>query len=141
MTRYRGPRTSHALHSFILKRELPILTHLENTQDLQSFKQIDTVVIIAYLRPDQSSLLATFKNVAERYATEVVFAYCTDSASADEQRVSVPSVVLYKNDDGDDKVLRGHFGEGDVQGLVRGAGESVIGVFRERDGEKFMVVS
>lgn len=141
MTRYRGPRTAHALHSFVLKRELPTITYLENAQDLQPFKAIDTLVMIAYIRPDQTSLQATFRSIAEQYHTQVVFAYCTDPASADEERVSVPSIVLYKNDDGDNKVISGHFAENDVEGLIEAAGESVIGVFRERDMESFMVVS
>jgi len=138
--RYRGRRTKHAIRSFILKHELPVLTHVQPS-DLNDFKKIDDVVIIAYLRPDQTALLDVFRSVAERHYPELVFGYSTDMPTADAEGLAMPAIVCYKNTDGDNKLMNGHFREEDVETFLKMAAKDVIGEVNERNMDIFMAVS
>lgn len=138
--RYRGRRTKNAIRSFVTKQELSVLTHIQ-PHDFQAFKTIDDVVVVAYLKPDQEDLLRTFHDVAESHNQEFVFGYVTHAAIADAEVVTVPSIVCYKNLDGDNKSLSGHFAEADVESFLIAASTYAVKEFRERDMEDFMLVS
>lgn len=140
MTRYRGPRTPHALSGFVLRHTIPVLSHVQ-PDELADFKQVDDVVFVAYLRPSDDDLLSTFRGVAAQNAGRYIFGVITDSETVDEADIEVPSVVAYKNIDGDHKSLRGEFSMEDVRVFVKIAGEEhVIQTFREREVERFMLV-
>jgi hypothetical protein len=137
--RYRGRRTKHAIRSFILKHELPVLTHVQPS-DLNEFKKVDDIVIVAYLRPDQTALLNVFRSVAEKHYPGLVFGYSTDIATADAEGLAMPAIVCYKNIDGDNKVMNGHFKEEDVEAFLKIAAKDVIGEVNERNMDVFMAV-
>jgi len=137
--RYRGKRTKEAIKSFVTKHELPTLTYIP-PKSLGSFKEIDDVVVIAYLRPDQKALLDGFWNVAARHRHDFVFGFVDDVATADAESLAMPSIVCYKNTDGDNKVLNGHFTEADLEGLLETAKTDVIGEFSERNMDAYMAV-
>ncbi|KAF2872395.1 thioredoxin-like domain-containing protein [Massariosphaeria phaeospora] len=136
--RYRGRRTAHAIALYVRKRELPILTRIEPS-DISSFKTIDDIVIIAYLRPHQDSLLSVFRSVAARNNENFVFGYSLETQTADNEGLAMPAIVAYRNADGDNKVLNGHFKEGDVESLLENARKSVIGEVTERNLAEYMV--
>jgi hypothetical protein len=138
--RYRGRRTKHAIRSFILKHELPVLTHIQPSE-LDEFKKIDDVVVVAYLRPDQTALRDVFRSVAENHYPGLVFGYSTDLAMADAEGLAMPTIVCYKNVDGDNKAMSGHFKEEDVEAFLKMATKDVIGEVNERNMDVFMAVS
>ncbi|KAJ4365113.1 hypothetical protein N0V83_008731 [Neocucurbitaria cava] len=138
VTRYRGRRTKNAIRSFATKHELPVLIHIQ-PHDFQALKTIDDIVVVAYLKPDQEELLQTFRDVAESHNQKFVFGYVTDAAIADAEAVTVPSIVCYKNLDGDNKSLSGHFSEADVESFLIAASTYAVKEFRERDMEDFML--
>lgn len=140
MTRYRGRRTKKAIQSFLRKHELPSVTHVES-KDLPSFKSTDDSVVVAYLRPDQEALLNVFSSVASKHHQAFVFGYVTDMPTADAEGLAMPSIVCYKNTDGDNKVINGHFTEGDVENLLEAASRTIIGDFSERNMDAYMAVS
>lgn len=121
------------------KHELPVLTHVP-AAELPDFKKIDNIVVVAYLRSDQSSLLETFRSVAEKKNTEYVFGYVTDTDAADKEGLAMPSVVCYKNTDGDNKAVNGHFKGDDIEKLLEAARTDMIGEFSEKDVERWMQV-
>ncbi|PSN68559.1 hypothetical protein BS50DRAFT_490234 [Corynespora cassiicola Philippines] len=138
--RYRGPRTVPAIRSFLTKYEWPALSGPLDAGALLSFKKVDDIVVVAYLREDhEDTLLATFRTVAEKHHYEFVFAYTTDVEAADAEGLAVPSIVCWKNEDGDHKVLTGKFEEAGVEGVLAKAKVGVIGTFREKEMDKYMV--
>jgi protein disulfide-isomerase A1 len=134
--RYRGPRTRKAIHSFIKKRELPILTELER-KDMQ-FRRIDSIVFIAMLAPDDDVHLKTFSAIAEKHHTDFVFGYTTDVTIAEKEKVQPPSVICYRNNDRDNMILGGAFTFRDAENFVLTAKHSIIQRFHEKDIESFM---
>jgi hypothetical protein len=140
ITRYRGKRTKEAIQSFVTKHEMPTVTHI-SPENLPSFKKIDDIVVIAYLRPDQEALLGIFQDVAARHRHEFVFGHVDDVTAADAEGLAMPSIVCYKNTDGDNKVLSGHFADANLEILLESAKIDIIGDFTERNMDAYMVVS
>ncbi|KAF2707090.1 hypothetical protein K504DRAFT_383805 [Pleomassaria siparia CBS 279.74] len=136
--RYRGRRTKNAMRSFVKKHELPVMTQVVPST-LADMKKIDDMVVIAYLRPDQKALLDIFQSFAQRHYHDFVFGYSTDMATADAEGLAMPAVVCYKNTDGDDKVMNGHFQEIDLDAFLSAVStKDVIGEFNERTMDAFM---
>lgn len=140
VTRYRGRRTKRAIRSFVTKHEIPTVTHIE-PENVGAFKATDDIVIMAYLRPDQEALLEVFRTVASKHHADYVFGYVTDMPTADAEGLAMPSIVCYKNTDGDNKVMNGHFSEADVGKFLETATRTVIGEFNERNMDVYMAVS
>lgn len=140
VTRYRGKRTKSAIKSFVTKHEVPTITHIQ-PEYLPSFKKIDEIVVVAYLRPDQETLLEEFRSVALSLHQNHVFGYVNDMPTADTEGLAMPSVVCYKNTDGDNKVLNGHFATADVEKFLETATKTIIGDFNERNMDAYMAVS
>ncbi|KAH7084852.1 hypothetical protein BKA63DRAFT_4326 [Paraphoma chrysanthemicola] len=132
MTRYRGPRTKRALRSFIKRRELPVLSHI-SPNGFETFQNIDDIVIIASLPPNQESLITAFSTIAARHHLRYIFAYTTIDA-----KTSVPTVTCYKNIDNDHRTLTGAFTEVDLESFILTSAPSAIKPFREKDLETFM---
>jgi protein disulfide-isomerase A1 len=134
--RYRGPRTRKAIHSFIKKRELPILTELER-KDMQ-FRRVDSIVFIAMLAPDDDMHLKTFSAIAEKHHSDFVFGYTTDVSVAQKENVEPPSIICYRNNDRDNILLEGAFTFRDVENFLFTAKHRIIQHFHEKDIESFM---
>ncbi|KAF2471662.1 uncharacterized protein BDR25DRAFT_222865 [Lindgomyces ingoldianus] len=136
--RYRGRRTSSAIKSYVTKQELPTVTHVQPSS-LPSFKTIDDIVILAYLLPGQTSLLKSFRSVAAKNNRDLVFGFTTDMPSADAEGLAMPSIVCYKNTDGDNRVMNGHFTESNIEEFLAMATPTLIGEFSEKHIDKYMV--
>jgi protein disulfide-isomerase A1 len=115
------------------------LTHIEPNK-LASFKSIDDIVIVAYLRPDQEALRALFSSIASKHHGSFVFGYVDDMRTADAEGRAMPSIVAYKSD-GDSKILNGHFDDESVEKLLEMSKVNIIGEFSERAQEAYMAVS
>ena len=135
-TRYRGPRTPKALLSFLKKRELPILTHLQAGEE--SFLKTDDTVFLAILDEADKAHLATYSALAHKHHLDYVFAYTTDPLVAKREKVRAPTVLCHRNNDGDIITLPGAFTQADVETFVRKSRDAVIKEFREKEMEVFM---
>lgn len=135
-TRYRGPRTPKALLSFLRKRELPVLTQLKDGEE--RFRQIDDIVFLAILDESDKAHLDTYSAVAHKHHLDYVFAYTTDPLIASKEKVRAPTVICYRNNDGDNTMLDGAFTAADAEKFVLKSRDSVIKEFREKDMETFM---
>ncbi|KAH7389611.1 hypothetical protein DE146DRAFT_171218 [Phaeosphaeria sp. MPI-PUGE-AT-0046c] len=135
-TRYRGPRTSKALLSFVKKRELPVLTQLERGD--MNFRRIDDVVFIAMLDPADKHHLDIFTTIAQKHHFGYVFGYTTDLTIAEKEKVQAPSVICYRNNEGDNIILGGAFTEHDAENFVVASRDTFIKEFKEKHVEDFM---
>jgi hypothetical protein len=135
MIRYRRPRTLPALTSFIRRRELPILSHLAVSD--MDFRRIDPLVIIAMLDPSDTDSLATYTCVAQEHRFDFAFGYTLDPYIASKEDVQVPSIVAYRNNDGDNLKLGGAFNHLDVENFLMATKDSKIKVYKEKDVETF----
>ncbi|KAF2004954.1 hypothetical protein P154DRAFT_414685, partial [Amniculicola lignicola CBS 123094] len=135
-TRYRGKRTRRAIVSFAKKAYLPPVTHLQ-LADLKNFKEVDNIVIIAYVQSDQESVLLDFKATASLHHQDFVFGYVTEMPIADAEGLKVPSIVSYKAD-GDNRILNGPFGVPEIETFLRVVKDDIISEFSERYIETYM---
>ncbi|KAK7190821.1 protein disulfide isomerase [Paraphaeosphaeria sporulosa] len=138
LIRYRGRRTEHAIRSFLIKHEYAILSAIGNGEQLSNFKKVDDVAIVAYLSREWSELNRVFYSIAEKYYAKFVFGYTQGEDIAGQEGFTIPSIVCYKNTDGDHKILKGHFTEEDVEVFLATAPKMVIRDFSERNIEAYM---
>lgn len=141
LIRYRGRRTEHAIRSFLLKYKYAMVTTIGDRKHLSEFKKIDDLMIVAYLSGELSESKRVFLSIAEKHFKNFVFGYSQDKEIADLEGVTIPSIVCYKNTDGDHKALKGEFTEEDVEAFLATAPNMVIGDFSERNMEAYMAVS
>ncbi|KAF2662272.1 hypothetical protein K491DRAFT_646205 [Lophiostoma macrostomum CBS 122681] len=149
VVRYRGKKSVSGLRSFAVRYSLPRLSHVSShtTDELERFKKVDDVVVVAFLRAASghgdgeqgAMLLETYKEVAEERYTDFVFGYVDDDDVAQKEGVAVPSIVCYKNADGDHKSLAGAFTKEDVEDMLEQCSKDVIGEFQERNMEEYLV--
>jgi protein disulfide-isomerase A1 len=135
--RYRGPRSIQDIQSFVKKRELPFLSEIKDSES--DIRRIDSIVFVAYLVSSNKDLLETYTAIAQKHHHDFVFGYTSDpSFTTDVGKVSTPSIVCYRNLDGDNVSLQGTFTFNDVEEFIATAKNSYIKSFRERDIETFM---
>jgi hypothetical protein len=141
LIRYRGRKTEHAIRSFLLKYEHAKVTNIGDSEHLSEFKKIDDVMIVAYVSGEWNEPKRIFLDIAEKYYEKFIFGFSQDKEIADIEGFTIPSIVCYKNTDGDHKILKGDFTEEDVEAFLVTAPKMVIGDFSERDMEAYMAVS
>lgn len=135
-TRYRGPRTVKAITSFVKRRELPVLSHLEVAD--MDFRRVDSIVFIAFLSPDDTTSFSTFSLAAEKHHFEHAFGYTLDASIAASESVQVPSIIAYRNDDGDNLIFSGPFSQADLENFLIAGSTPIIRTFREKFIGEFM---
>jgi protein disulfide-isomerase A1 len=135
-TRYRGPRTVAGMKSFVKKREIPDLSKL--AREDMDFRRVDDIVFIAFLDPSDTSHLATFSSIAQEHHLDFAFGYTTDISLAAKEKIQAPSVICYRNLNGDNIILSGAFTFADVEKFLLAAQKSVVKDFREKDIDVFM---
>ncbi|KAH7125194.1 hypothetical protein B0J11DRAFT_614619 [Dendryphion nanum] len=145
--RYRGPKTIAGLLSYLKKHTLPLLTHIPPSK-LNFFKEIDDIVIIAFLpAPDSTTtttLLPRFRALAEKYRHQFIFGYVSNAeAVAEDEWVNVPGIKVFRNRDGDhwvlDSGLVGGWEEERLEPLLEGVEKNLIEEFKEKEAEKYML--
>ncbi|KAF2994262.1 hypothetical protein E8E13_002072 [Curvularia kusanoi] len=134
--RYRGPRTSRSLLSFLKKRELPVLTRLSDGEE--NFQRNDDIVFVAILNETDKAHLDTYTAIAHKHHLGFVFAYATDPSIAEKEKVRAPTIICYRNNDGDNIMLEGAFTEAEAEKFVLSSKDSVMKEFREKDMDLFM---
>jgi hypothetical protein len=137
VTRYRGPRTVKAISGWVKRRESGVVTRIDGNE-VETFKEIDEIVVVAYLPSDDKMLLGEFTAVAAEQHHDYVFAYTTDSSIAKEQGLAVPSVKVFKSADRDHRILSNAFTSASLSSFLATAIPSTIRAFREKDLDAFM---
>lgn len=136
-TRYRGPRTMQAISGWVKRKELGVITNIDE-MGMEAFKEIDEIVVVAQLPSDDKTLLDCFTAVAAQQHQDYVFGYTTDPLIAKDQGLAVPSVKLFKNIDNDHRTLSGAYTSASLSSFLAIAIPSTIRTFREKDLENFM---
>ena len=139
--RYRGRKTTHAIKSFLRKHEYTIRSDVGSKEELSEFKRLDDIVVVAFLSGEWDEATEAFYSVSDKRHEDFIFGYTTNEQSANQEAVPVPSIVCYKNADGDHKVLKGPLTEASIEQFLATAPELVIGEFSERKMEAYMAVS
>ncbi|KAK0711276.1 thioredoxin-like domain-containing protein [Lasiosphaeris hirsuta] len=101
VAQYKGPRRAAALLHFAARRKRPVVSESLGSEELIAFKTTDETVFVAYLDPEDRTSAEVVTDAAIRYRDEFSFATVTDSSLAEAQGINVPSVVCYKQIDGD----------------------------------------
>ncbi|KAF1921843.1 thioredoxin-like domain-containing protein [Ampelomyces quisqualis] len=118
------------------KRELPVLSHLQ-VNDM-NFRRIDSIVFIAMLAPDDTHHLSIFTSAAQTHHFQFAFGHTTDPSIPAEEKVQTPSILCYRNDDGDSLLLSGPFTQRDVDKFLVASSTSVMKTFHEKNVEQYM---
>ena len=139
--RYRGRRTVQAIRSFLRKHDHPLLLDVSSKDELDNFKRLDDVVIVAFLSGQWGKATEAFYSIAENRSESFVFGYTYNQQSASEEGVSVPAIVCYKNTDGDHQIFEGPFTEENIEMFLATAPEMVMRDFNEREIDTYMKVS
>jgi hypothetical protein len=137
VTRYRGPKTVKAIRGWVKRRDLGMVTKIDGNE-LERFKEIDEIVVVAHLPSDDQMLLDEFTAVAAEQHHDHVFAYTTDSNVAKEQGLAVPSIKVFKNADNDHRILSNTFTSASLSSFLATAIPCSIRTFREKDLDMFM---
>ncbi|KAJ4357929.1 uncharacterized protein N0V89_002506 [Didymosphaeria variabile] len=138
LRRYRGRKTEHAIRSFLIKYEYAIISAIRDGEELSNLKKVDDVVLVAFMSAESDKPKRVLNSIAERFYEDFVFGFTHDKAIADTEGVTMPTIVCYKNGDGDHKVFEGNFTEEDVVAFLATAPKMVIGDFSERSVEAYM---
>jgi len=119
----------------VTKHEVPILTHVVPSTYVK-FKEIDDIVVIAYLSPAHITELEALRNTAEKHYESFVFGYVIDKKREGEE----PTVVAHKNTGGYDLPMDGFICEQNLEFLLEYAKEDEIGRFSEKTMNDYMAV-
>lgn len=95
-TEYGGPRKSDGIVSYMLKQSLPSVATVAS-KDYDSFKDLETVVLVAHY-PDEASVPKTYRKLADELRENYLFGHSTDQSLAPSE-LSSSGIVLYKKFD------------------------------------------
>jgi hypothetical protein len=126
--------------SYIIKEALPELTTV-TLDNVEIFKSIDDVVILAYVSPEDDFLQEIVTEVANEKHKEYVFGLTTDERVAKSQNLSVPSLAAYKRRDGDHMLIAGQYDKETLLTFLRVSIPTVIGDITKRSIQDFVGVS
>ncbi|KAF2490978.1 hypothetical protein BU16DRAFT_565901 [Lophium mytilinum] len=134
---YRGPRKAPAIVSYMIKEQLPSVTHVDE-DSIAEFREIDGVVIVAYLDPEDAELIDTFSTYAREHHDDFVFGIATEAQLAKVDGLPVPSVTVFKIREGDNTALNGRFDQDSLGKFLAMATPSVIGEITKRNIDTYM---
>ena len=127
---------------YVRRMKRPVVSQVQSNEELLEFRAADETVFVAYLAADavDGDEARAFAALAEKYRQEYTFGVVTDAALAEQQGVSIPSIVCYNAVDGD----TAKFGFDKVDGLEGWATETsraVVGELTELNQQRLLDVS
>ncbi|KAF4630338.1 hypothetical protein G7Y89_g7802 [Cudoniella acicularis] len=137
INRYRGPRKADEILNFLRRSKLPAISFVKK-QNLTSFKAADEIVFVAYIPRKDHALESAFTTVATRNRHRFSFAVTSDEAISHSEAVPFPSIVCYKTNDGEQKVLAGSSSIKEIENFVEVATEPLIGELTRRNEMKYI---
>ncbi|CAK5275629.1 unnamed protein product [Mycena citricolor] len=95
---YTGPRKADGIESYMIKQSLPAVTTV-NEQNFDEFKMADNIAVVAFVESTTSAPAAAFSKAAEAHRDDYLFGLSTDSSLMSAQKISAPSIVVYRKFD------------------------------------------
>ncbi len=108
--------------------------------DLGQFKVVDETVFIAYIGPEDEAAAKAFAQVAAKHRDEFTFGLVSDTAAIQEQGLKSPTVVCYKQLDGDSKALPAFDDAESLDRLVLEESRPVVGELTPYNQQRFLEV-
>lgn len=110
----------------MVKQSLPAVSTV-NEANIEEFKTMDKIVIIAFIAPDDKANNDTFTKFAESQRDTYLFAASNDPAVAEAENVKQPSIVLYKDFDEKKAVYDGKWNEDAFHSWAKTASTPLVG--------------
>jgi protein disulfide-isomerase A1 len=115
---YNGKRRADAMVAFMKRHSQPVVTPLETAQRVAEFSTRDKVTIIGYLDDSDVSSNEVFTAVAGSYRDYYLFGSTANEAFGAAEKVSKPSIVIYKTFDEGKNVFQEAFKLDKVRSFV-----------------------
>lgn len=96
------------------------------------------MVILAYLDPAETELSNVFTAAATEHHHEFVFGLTNDLQLAKADGLTIPSVVCYKNRDGDHTAMNGYFNRETLENFLQYTTPLVVGEITKRNIDTYM---
>jgi len=125
--------------SFLNRATLPIISTLDK-KNITAFKSADEAVFIAYLPREDAHLKSTFTSLASRNHDKFTFGITTDPNLAQEDGLSIPSIICHKSSEGEQEVFSGQTGINALKKFIETATAPLIGEFTRRNEMQYMKV-
>ncbi|KAI8628604.1 hypothetical protein F5Y19DRAFT_107212 [Xylariaceae sp. FL1651] len=138
---YKGPRRASAILAWINRVQQPVVTELDNTS-LESFKDMDDTVFVAYLATNDEASQTAFAQAAAKFADEFTFGMTVDTAALEAEGVETPPMIrCYKRlDDGATHDLRDVTADAlaAIEKFIIEASRPVIGELLPHNHQRFL---
>lgn len=116
-TEYNGGRTADTIVSWLRKKTGPAAQELTDAASVEAFADLSKVAVVGFFADAQGAEYDAFVAAATD-DDERAYGYSLDSATAEAQGASVPSVVLFKKFDEGKNVLEGSLTKKTVEEFV-----------------------
>lgn len=123
----------------MVKQSFPAVSNV-NEENLEEFKTMDNIVIIAYLASDDKATNKSFTSLAESQRDNYLFAASNDASLAKAEGVKQPSIVLYKDFDEKKTVYDGKLEEEAISNWVKTASTPLVGELGPETYSKYITV-
>ncbi|KAL1952549.1 hypothetical protein VTO42DRAFT_4824 [Malbranchea cinnamomea] len=124
---YSGARKSTAITSTMIRHSLPAISTV-TSENLEDFKNLDKVVIVAYIGEDDKASNETYTSIAEKLRDDYLFGGTSDVSLAKAEEVDQPSIVLYKDFDERKDVFTDKFDADAIESFIKTASIPLVGV-------------
>ena len=140
MTRYKGARKADAITRFLKRAARPVVDVIDR-KNITTFKESDSVAVVAYLDPSERTLISGFTEVAFRYHDKYAFGIAAPNHDLLlAEQAETLTVVVYKANGQERVVLDSLLGVVELERGLQAATRPVIGEFNRRNEEGYMKV-
>lgn len=110
----------------MIKQSLPAVSTV-TTDNLEEFKTLDKVVVVAYLPENDKASNQTFTTIAEDLRDDYLFGGTSDPALAKSEGVEQPAIVLYKDFDDKKDIFTSELEDDAVRDFIKTASTPLVG--------------
>lgn len=121
------------------KQSLPSVTTV-TSENLEEFKAMDSVSLLAYFAEDDTANRDSFKAVADTMRNDYLFGTTSDAALAKDAGVSQPAIVMYKDFDDGKEVYDGKLDEESITSFAKTASTPLVGEVGPETYSTYMAV-
>lgn len=101
-TEYQGGRSTDAIVKYMRKQTEPAYTVLEDDAAFEAFDDREGVEIVGVFASLEDTEAKAFLSVAEELRNDYTFGVSTVAAHAEKVGASVPALILFKNENGEE---------------------------------------
>ncbi|KAJ1797503.1 protein disulfide-isomerase precursor [Coemansia sp. RSA 2399] len=130
---YNGSRQEAGIVSYMRKHKGPPVTKVRPAE-LSEFVKSGHIVVVGYFKSESSSELGVLKEVAKEFIEDFTFGFVADKSTAKKQKVSMPGIAIYTDDDNDDQmsVFSGKYTKDNVRNFIKSRSVPVLGELSSR---------